>query len=475
MRLMPTLATALALLATSAVAQSPALTPDQTRFRAIYKELVETNTQFSNGDCTLAANRMAAHLRSAGFPAADVTVWVPDGHPKEGAVTAILRGTDAAAKPILLLGHLDVVEARREDWTRDPYTLIEEDGVFYGRGTVDMKAMDAVWVDTFIRLREGRVAIKRTLKLALTCGEEGGAVGELRSLNGATWMVQNHPETLSAEFGLTEGGGGALRADGTNQFALLQVGEKGVANFTLEVTNPGGHSSRPVPDNAIYRLAGALKKIEAYRFPLKFNATTRGLLTARATENDAPGQAVKRLLANPKDAAAERAASADPSINNRLRTTCIATQLSGGHAANALPQRANATINCRVFPGETLAEVTLALTRAIGDPQVKITPAETSIRTAINPPLSDFIVEPAPRLARKYFPGAMFTPTLMAGATDARAFGPLQMPIYGPPGLFTNAESGLHGLNEHIPVKSVMTGRDYLYELVVEYANQPAR
>ena len=475
MRLIPTLTATLALLATTAAAQPSPLTPDQARFKALYKELVETNTTFSAGDCTLAANRMAAHLRQAGFPAADVQVFVPPDHPKEGAMTAILRGSDAAAKPILLLGHLDVVEARREDWTRDPFVMIEENGYFFGRGVADMKAMDAIWVDTLIRLREAGRPLKRTLKLALTCGEEGGAVGAVKSLNGATWMVQNHPETLTAEFGLTEGGGGSLRADGTPQIAALQVGEKGVATFTFEVTNPGGHSSRPVPDNAIYRLAGALTKVAAYRFPLKFNATTRALLTARALDSDPPALALRRLLKNPNDAAADRAASADPGINNRLRTTCVATMLEAGHAANALPQRAAATVNCRVFPGETLAETQAALTRVVGDPQVKITPTEPTIRTAINPPLSDFIVEPATRLAARYFSGAIFSPTLMAGATDARAFGPLNMPIYGPPGLFTDADSGIHGLNEKIPVKSVFTGRDYLYELVQEYANQPAR
>ena len=459
-----------ALLAGSAVAQGPALDPGQVRFKGLYKELVETNTTYSVGSCTLAAERMGARLRAAGYPAGDVRVLTDPARPREGQLVAILRGSDAAAKPILLLGHLDVVEARREDWTRDPFVLVEEGGYFLGRGTVDMKAMDAIWVDTLVRLKEGRVALRRTLKLALTCGEEGGEINGVRSLNGARWLVENHPDTVSADFGLNEGGGGTLRPDGTPWFAYLQIGEKGVATFTLEVTNPGGHSSRPVPDNAIYVLAAALEKVAAYRFPIKFNDTTRKLLTERAREPDAPAKALARLLKNPRDRRADLAASADPSINNRLRTTCVATMLSGGHAANALPQRATATVNCRVFPGETLAETKAALERAIGDPKVKVSSSETTIRTAVNPPLRPDVVEPAERLVKKHFPAAVFTPTMAAGATDARAFGPIGVPIYGVPGLFSDPENGMHGLNERIPVRSVLAARDYLYELVQEYA-----
>ena len=225
------------------------------RFRETYKELVETNTTLSTGNCTLAARRMADRLKAAGYPDQDLRVFVPDGHPKEGGLLAVLHGSDPAAKAILLLGHVDVVEAKREDWTRDPFVMIEENGYFYGRGTNDMKAQVAVWVDNLVRFREEGFKPKRSVKLALTCGEETNS-----ALNGAGWLATNERQAIDAEFALTEGAGGELDAQGRRVALEILAAEKTSQNFTLETTNPGGHSSRPVPDNAIYHLAGCGKK-----------------------------------------------------------------------------------------------------------------------------------------------------------------------------------------------------------------------
>ena len=233
-----------------------ALRADQEAFRTLYKELVETNTTLSAGSCTLAAEHIAAHLKSAGFADQDLTLFSVPDHPKEGGVVAVLAGTSKSAKPILLLGHLDVVEAKREDWTRDPFTLIEENGYFFGRGTSDMKAMDATWIDAMMRFKQGGYHPKRTVKLALTCGEE-----TTYAFNGAEWLAKNKPDLVAAAFALNEGGGGQTDGHGKLLVQSMQVGEKAVQNYRLETTNAGGHSSIPIRDNAIYELADALKEI----------------------------------------------------------------------------------------------------------------------------------------------------------------------------------------------------------------------
>jgi acetylornithine deacetylase/succinyl-diaminopimelate desuccinylase-like protein len=248
----------------------PPLRPDQVSFLALYKELVETNTTLSAGSCTLAAERIAAHLKAAGYADKDITLFSVPDHPKEGGLVAILPGTSQTAKPMLLLGHLDVVEAKRQDWTRDPFTLIQENGYFYGRGTADMKAMDATWVDAFVRFKQSGYQPKRTIKLALTCGEE-----TTYAFNGAQWLAQNRPELISAAFGLNEGGGGRADGHGKLETESIQVGEKATQNYRLETVNAGGHSSIPIRDNAIYELSDALLKVRNYEFPVKFSDTTR--------------------------------------------------------------------------------------------------------------------------------------------------------------------------------------------------------
>ena len=360
-----------------------ALRPDQTAFRAIYKELVETNTTLSAGSCTLAAERMAAHLKAAGFSDKDVTMFSSPEHPKDGGLVAILAGTSNAAKPMLLLGHLDVVEAKREDWTRDPFVLIEENGYFFGRGTADMKAMDATWVDMLMRFKQSGYQPKRTIKLALTCGEE-----TTYAFNGAEWLAKNRPELISAAFALNEGGGGRTDGHGKVVVESIQVGEKAAQNYKLETVNAGGHSSIPIRDNAIYELADALAKVRDHEFPVKLSDTTRVFFAkAGAARGDELGNAMVALSKNPDDKAAEAIVSKDRQYHSMLRTTCVATLLEGGHANNALPQRAAANVNCRIFPGETVEDTRGALVAAIGDPGVKVTLVPPVRPVAVAPPL----------------------------------------------------------------------------------------
>ena len=452
----------IALAPLAAFAQAPDLRPDQAAFRAIYKELVETNTELSDGSCTAAAAKMGARLKSAGFSDDDITYFSVPDHPKEGGVVAVLRGSDPKAASVLLLGHIDVVEARRADWTRDPFTLVEENGYVYGRGTSDMKSIDAIWVDTMMRLKRGAKAPRGTLKLALTCGEESDG-----AFNGADWLARNRPELVRADFGLNEGGGGRLDDNGGREALFVGVGQKAYEDYRLTVTNPGGHSSRPRPDNAIYQLAEALLKVRGYAFPFKLTETTRQQLAARAQQADPAGAALGRFLADPADMAAGREAASDPSINAVLRTNCVATLLAAGHAPNALPQRATANVNCRIFPGETVAQTRAALVGAIADPAVTVEPLDPDKPLAVSPPLDPKVIGPMRALAARHFPGVPFTPSMSAGATDAVHFGQIGMPIYGVPGIFGDTDgNGVHGLNERLRVRSLYEGRDYLYDLV---------
>ncbi|RAK65004.1 M20/M25/M40 family metallo-hydrolase [Phenylobacterium kunshanense] len=439
--------------------------PDQLAFREIYKELVETNTTLSAGSCTEAAAKMGARLKAAGFADADIHLLTPADHPKEGSLVAVLKGSNPKAGAVLLLGHLDVVEARREDWTRDPFVLVEEDGYFYGRGTADMKGLDAIWVDTLIRLKQAKTPPKRTLKMALTCGEETA-----EAFNGANWHVQNHRELIAADFVLNEGGGGRLKADGTRDLLSVQVGEKAAQNYKLTVTNPGGHSSRPRPDNAIYQLAEALLKVRAHVFPTMLTETTRIGFEARAKHDDAVGRALKRLLADPADLEAARVASTDVNVNSILHTNCVTTRLDAGHANNALPQRATAVVNCRIIPGETVEGTRETLEKVIGDPQVKVETIPPVRPIAVSPPLDPAVVGPMRALAEKHFPGVALIPSMSSGATDGRYFGPAKIPVYGVPGIFGDPDgNGAHGLNERIRVRSLYDGRDYLFDLVKVY------
>jgi acetylornithine deacetylase/succinyl-diaminopimelate desuccinylase-like protein len=441
--------------------------PDQVAFRDLYKELVETNTTLSAGSCTLAAERMAARLKAAGYADKDITLFATPEHPKEGGLVAVLEGSDRRVKPMLLLAHIDVVEAKREDWTRDPFVLVEENGYYFARGTADDKAMAAMWTDSLIRFKQSGYRPKRTIKLALTCGEE-----TTYAFNGAQWLSQNRPELIAAEFALNEGGGGDSDGKGKLLSQTMQIGEKAVQNFRIEATNPGGHSSIPVPDNAIYELADALAKIRGYEFPAELTDTTRAYFRATGkAKGGEMGAALIAIAADPNDKAADAIASRDRVYHSMLRTTCVATLLDGGHANNALPQRAGANINCRIFPGRSIEETLAALTAAIGNPHITIATVPPVRPLAVSPPLDPKIMDPAVRLAARYFPGVPVTPVMSTGATDGIFLEAIGIPVYGVPGPWGDPDgNGAHGLNERMEVKSVMVGRDYLFDLVKAYA-----
>jgi acetylornithine deacetylase/succinyl-diaminopimelate desuccinylase-like protein len=454
--------------ASAAPAGAAAPRADQLEFRDLYRELIETNTSHSIGSCTLAADRMAARLRAAGYPDADLHAFAVAEHPKDGGLVAVLPGTDHAAKAILLLAHLDVVEARREDWTRDPFTLVEEGGYFYGRGAFDDKSMAAVWVDSLIRMRKEGYSPKRTIKMALTCGEEAGA-----AFVGAEYLVKHERQLIDAAFALNEFAYGVLDAQGHRVVMEIEAGEKTDQDFRLEVVNPGGHSSRPVKDNAIYHLAAGLMRIGQYEFPVQMNDTTRDYFSRMSgILGGATGAAMKALVKD-GDAAAAATLSQDPRLNAMLRTTCVATLADAGHATNALPQRARANVNCRIFPGVAIEDVRLTLARLMADPEITVSTVEPSDPVVLPPPLTPAIMKPIEQVTRRYYPGIEVVPVLQAAGTDAIYLAESGIPTYGLSGMFVDPDlSNIHGLNERIRVQSLYDGRDFLYSLVKTYAEQ---
>ena len=467
--LLATTAVLAALTTAAAAADTAAPRAGEADFRALYKELVETNTTLSAGSCTLAAERLANRLKAAGIPDADIHPFAAPDHPKEGGLVVIYPGREAKARPVLMLAHIDVVEAKREDWTRDPFTLVEENGNFYGRGVADDKSMAAIWVDTLIRYKHENYRPRRTVKLALTCGEETNG-----AFNGAQYLATNMRDLIDAAFAVNEGGGGLLNAEGKPVFLGIQVGEKLSQNYTLEVTNPGGHSSRPVPDNAIYHLANALVKIQAYRFPVEFNDTTRDFFGRMAlTLPPAQRAPLEALLKNPKDETARALVETDPDANAILHTNCVATMLDAGHATNALPQRAKANVNCRIFPGSTTEGVRQTLEQVIGDPKVAVKVREIRNIPSAPPPLDPKVLGPAEKLAAQMWPGVPQLRLMSAGATDGAFLTPVGIPTYGISGDFGDPDGdGVHGLNERIRVKVLLDSRDYLYRLMKIYADQ---
>ena len=442
--------------------------PDQVEFRGLYKELVETNTTISSGSCTLAAERMAARLKAAGFRDSDIRMFGVADHPKEGGLIATLPGTDAKAKAILLLSHLDVVEAQRADWTRDPFVLVEENGYFYGRGASDDKAHGAIFTDTMIRLKKAGTKLRRPLKLALTCGEETVGV-----FNGAEWLSKEHKDWIDAEFALNEGSIGIRDKDGKPVSLGMQAGEKVYQDFRVEAVNPGGHSSRPRPDNAIYDLAAALVRIGKYEFPAQFSDTTRAYFTETAKLiGGETAAAMLRLIANPGDMEANAIVSRHATYHSMLRTTCVTTRLDGGHANNALAQRAGANVNCRMFPGDRIEDVHAQLAKAIADPSVTVVPTGAISPTPLPPPLTSLVYGTAKTLAARHFPGVPMLPAMATGATDGRFLNSAGIPTYGVPGRFTDPDgNGVHGLNERKSVAGLYAERDYLFDLIQAYAN----
>lgn len=448
------------------LAQGQALTPVQQHLREIYQELVEINTTDSSGSCTAAAEAMAARLKAGGIPAGDLHLIAPPGAPKKGNLVARLRGT-GARKPLLLLAHIDVVEAKREDWKRDPFKLIEEDGYFYARGAADDKAMAAAFVANFIRYRKENFRPERDIVLALTCDEEIIP----SEFNGVAYLLKNHRSLIDAEFALNEGGGGQLDGKGRRVRLSIQAGEKVFQSYRLEVTNPGGHSAQPRKDNAIYRLAGGLARLGAFEFPFKLTPVTRGFferMSAIVTGDTAAD--MKAILREPPDEAAIARLSQTPSYNAQVRTTCVATMANAGEATNSLPQRAQAVVNCRVLPGESLDEVRFTLARVLGDDQIRITPMGEPTLSPLAP-LKREILGPVEKVAADMWPGVPLVPSMSAGATDSRFLNNAGIPAYGMSGMFNDpATSGVHGLNERLPVRSLYEGHEFLYRLVKLWA-----
>ena len=466
-------ALALAACASSPGATTAAASSDpragEPEFRALYKELVETNTTFSEGSCTLASERMKTRLLAAGYPESDLHILVnpKPNRPQDGNLVAILPGSDPSKKAILLMAHIDVVEAKREDWVRDPFKLTEEGGYFFARGASDDKAMAAIFVDSMVRFKREGYKPERTIKMMLNCGEESS-----NEFVGAKYMVENHLDLISAEFALNEGAGGRIDPDtGKYVFNGVQAGEKLYQDFTLEVTNSGGHSSRPVPDNAIYRLGAALGKVSAIEFPIEFNDATRGFF--RRMGELTPGQEGQdmRDAADGENAAAIRRLMLNPGYNALFHTTCVATQLTAGHAPNALPQRATANVNCRIFPGRTQDEIRKQLEAAINDPEIKITLRSEAETPGAPPRLTPEILGPIEKITEQLFPGVPVVPAMATGATDGRFTTPAGIATYGVSGIFADPNlSGTHGLNERVGVKQLYDGRVFLYLLTKEYA-----
>ncbi len=457
-------------IATSSRAQTPELRPDQVSFRGLYEELVETNTTLSAGSCTLAAERMAARLTAAGYGADDIRILTPADRPKDGNLAAVLRGSDPEAPALLLLAHIDVVEANPADWTRDPFTLVEEGGYFYARGATDDKAQAAVWVDGLVRLKQEGFRPVRDIKIALTCGEETADVH-----NGVEWLLANHPDALQAGFALNEGAGGLLDAEGNRVALAVQAGEKLYQDFNLDLTNPGGHSARPRKDNAIAAMAAGLARVGAFDFPLQLNPVTRAYFSELAATQPLHGDDMRALSAaeGPDVEAAARISAVNPIWNATLRTTCIPTLIEGGHAPNAQPQHVTANINCRIFPGNTIADTKTELVRLMDNSAITITTVGAPDPTSPPPELSDAVMGPIREVAGAMWPGVPILPTMSTGATDGRFTNAAGIATYGVTGMFGDPDGGgAHGLNERIRVRSLYEGRDFLFEIVKRYAMQ---
>lgn len=424
----------------------------------IFRELIETNTTHSVGDTAIAAQKMADRLIAAGFPPEDVRVIV--NAPRKGNLVARLRSPEPSHGPILLLAHIDVVEANPEDWTVDPFTFLERDGYYYGRGTLDDKDESAIHIANLIRLKQEGYVPNRDIIVALTADEEGGPE------NGVQYLLANHRDLVQADFVINEGGGGAY-LDGVYLSNNVQAAEKVYQTYTLEITDAGGHSSRPKPYNPIYELAGALSRIATYRFPVALNETTRAFFEQSArTWPFEQASFVPGLLASPPAAASVAHFEKTPAFNALLRTTCVATQLDAGHAENALPQRARATINCRVLPGVDVRSVQTKLTELVANPDISVTPVQDA--TPSDPsPLTAEVMGPIEAITAEMWPGVPVVPSMSTGATDGLYFRNAGIPVYGVSGIFSDAgDSRAHGRDERILKRSFFEGLKFLDQLV---------
>ena len=434
--------------------------------KEILRELIEIDTT-QTGSTTIAAEAMAARLKAAGFPAGDVQVLGPTAD--RGNLVARLHGRDNGRKPLLLLAHIDVVAADPADWSLDPFTFIEKDGFFYGRGATDDKDEAAIYVANLIRMRREGFQPDRDIIVALTADEEAG------EQNGVKWLIANHPELIDAEYALNEGGGGSLR-DGLHVSNNVQASEKVFQSFTLEVTNPGGHSSLPVKDNAIYRLADALIRIRAHDFPVALNEVTRAFFERSATIEDGElASAMRGVLQYPPDPSAVAFLSRAPYYNARLRTTCVATRLLAGHAENALPQRAQATVNCRMLPTDSPLVVLETLKTVINDDQVSVTPIKPAVPSPPSP-LTPDVLGAIEAVTGDMWPGVPVIPSMSTGATDGLFLRNAGIPVYGVSGLFGEiGDNRAHGQDERILARSFFEGQEFLYRLTTRLAREDAK
>ena len=463
-------------LAAHAQASTPAvytpgrLTPHQQATHDLYKELVEINTSVTTGNITNGANAMKKYFIAAGIPDSDIFVGGPRAD--KFNIVARLRGKNPQGrKPVLLLAHIDVVEALKADWSPefDPFTFTEKDGYYYARGISDDKAMASIFVANLLRMKSEGFVPDRDIIVALTADEESGAY------NGADWLVQNHRNLVDAGIVLNEGGGGVLR-DGKPLFNTIQLAQKVVANFTLHVTNRGGHSSVPRRDNAITSLADALSKVGRYEFPVRVSEVTRAFFTQTAPlETPEMGKAMRALVANPADAKAAAVLEANEKYSSMLRTTCVATMLSGGHATNALPQLAEANINCRMYPTDPPDEVRAALERAIHDTTVKVL---VKNQRPGSPPskMSAEIMQPVAQVTKELFGNIPVIPTMSTGANDSRFFLTIGVPSYGVSGLFMDpaTDARAHGRDERMRIQSYFEGQEFLYRVTKLLSTNPA-
>jgi acetylornithine deacetylase/succinyl-diaminopimelate desuccinylase-like protein len=441
-------------------ARADSLTPDQQRAHDIYKELVEIDTTTATGDTKQAAEAMAARLKAAGFPDTDVQVFSPA--PRKGNLVARLHGS-GARKPILLMAHLDVVPALRSDWTVDPFKLTEQDGYFYARGSSDDKYMAASFIANLIRYKQEGYKPDRDLIVALETDEE---IFDHDAL-GIQWLLKNHRDLIDAEFALNEGGGVYLK-NGKASRVSVQTSEKVPVTFRLGVKNSGGHSSVPRRDNAIYRLAEGLVRLSKFEFPLHLNETTRAWFARVAQSVDEKTAAdIRAVLADKPDEAALARLSAIAPFNATLRTTCVATMLEGGHAANALPQLATAKVNCRIMPGESAEGVKATLIKVLADGEIAVTQTEREVASEPSK-LNEEIVGAIEKLSREFWPEASVIPVMSSGATDGAFLRNAGIPTYGHSGMAMEQgdSARLHGKDERVPMKSFYQGNEYLYRLV---------
>ena len=460
------LAVSLFLLGTIISAQAQKLSPPRQLAYDIFKQLIEINTTDSVGNCTEAVEEMAARLKAAGFPDEDITILGPN--PRKQNLVVRYHGT-GTRKPILLLAHIDVVEARREDWSTDPFKFLEQDGYYYGRGTSDDKAMAAIFVANLIRFKQEGYKPDRDIIVALTSDEEGG------EFNGVDWLVKNHRELIDADFGLNEGGGGAIR-NGKKLFNSVQASEKVYQSFLLEVKSKGGHSSRPVKDNVIYTLANGLQKLSQFDFPVSLNEVTKLYFERGANyESGATAAAMKAISANASDAKAAATLGNQAAYNATLRTTCVATMLEGGHAENALPQTARAKVNCRILPTETAAQIRQTLVKVINNERISITPIKEPKPSPPSPLRSD-VMSAIERVTNEMWTGVAVVPTMSTGATDSLYLRKAGISMYGTSGIFGDIDdSRAHGKDERILVQSFYDGQEYLYRLTKAFTTVPQR